>query len=95
MHISTAQTKKTPSQERPRDGISLIGRLIATTFRNPSLDMFPQTNRVEAAGAPTFTISSVLSLKAGEVAVFGGLPVEGGAAEGRLVFAFLAVHRPR
>ena len=53
VHISTAQTKKTPSQERPRDGISLISRLIATTFRYPSLDMFPQTNRVEAAVPPS------------------------------------------
>ena len=53
VHISTTQTKKTPSQERPRDGISLISRLIATTFRNPSLDMVPQTNRVEAAVPPS------------------------------------------
>ena len=82
-----------PSVEYGGDRVSLQFEVAyAATPITPGL---VETNRVEAAGAPTFTISSALSLKAGEVAVFGGLPVEGGAAEGRLVFAFLAVHRPR
>ena len=82
-----------PSVERGDDRVSL--QFEVTYSPPPIMPGEAATNGVVAACAPAFKVNSALSLRAEEVAVFGGLPVEGGAAEGRLVFAFLAASRPR